>query len=528
MIDRDQTERAIIGALLVDPLRVGTMLGEAGVKSAWFASDDYAAIYAAAERALQQGRLETFDAIALGQEAAKFADDEKWKRPLEALASRRRVNFLTEAIDAACSLAQLDYHVSSLRALSSQAALKNAFQRAMSYYESDPAGSIQTLMDEAAKAYTRLSRQTSATKAEICTALEAAEAESYHQRVDPSGPKNLDWVPGLTAPWPELTRIYLGIGARFHIVAARPSVGKTSFAVNLIRYWCDQGVKVLINSLDMPGEDVVDRIRTEYSRVSIAKKRYTPTTENLEKLKAASAWLKSAPLEVVEMSHVEDFCLDLTMRAKTGKVDVAIVDYVQLLSAYAVNNANEYERVSYVAEYLKRTANRLKIPIVALCQLNRKGSKDDGAEPTLTDLRGSGALEQAASSVILLHREQPVVDKWRDDPPYWLYANEQYGRTVAGSSLDAVWAIVAKNQNGPTGKLPFVINKPYFAWKLADNNARPAEKVVGHGATERVEKDWRQSFERIHRDWRGDDWEKSLIGKVYPYPTSCGTVDVLI
>lgn len=513
---REQIERKIIGALLLDPARIAVMLSQANVNAAWFADAAHAAIYETAFRQLSAGKLDRLDAFALLTETRRLAADKKWKRGIGVLEADIG-RFASVVTEEAAMLGQVDWYIGQLRTVATQEILGRSYQAAMRRFSTDPLGSISAMMDGAAKSYSAMSGEVQLSKATICAALEAAEAESYHQRVDPSGPKNLDWVPGLSAPWPEMTRLYLGIGARFHLIAARPSVGKTSFAINLMRFWADRGVKVLVNSLDMPPDDIIDRMRTEYSRVSIAKKRYTPTTENLSKLRAASEWVRSSSVEIVEQTHVEDFVLELTMRAKTGRVDVAIVDYVQLLSSYAVDNANEYERVSFVAEYLKRAANRLKIPVIALCQLNRKGAKDDNAEPTLTDLRGSGALEQAASSVVLLHREYPVVEKWRTDPPHWLYQNEQYGRQVASSSIDAVWFILAKNQNGPTGKLPFVVNKPYFAWKLGDNNITPSETVTGHGATQRVVKDWRQAFERIHRDWRGDDWEQSLAGKLYPY-----------
>ena len=515
---RQDLEKRVIGSILIEPTRGMTVAIDKGVRSSWFENDDLAALFEVGHRAYQKDEIEKMDAMALCEEARRLEQDENWKRPIVELNAPYWGKWLTDIMDECPTSAHLEYHINHLRGCVYQRSFAKAFNAAMKMFLIDPLGAISTLMEKASETYTAIAGKTTVSKSNICAQLEAEEYESWHMRVDPAGPRDKNWVPGLRTPWNLLTRIYLGIGKRFHIIAARPSVGKTSIAVNFARYWADDGKKVFINSLDMPPEDIIDRLRTEKSRVSISKKRYTPTEDNLTKLKEASEWVCQAPIEVTESYYVEDFCVDLAMKAKTGKIDVVIVDYVQLLNSYKVDNANEYERVSYVAEYLKKTANRYKIPLIALCQLNRKSGKDENAEPTLMDLRGSGALEQAASSVMLLHRDYDVVKGWQKaSGAYWFYQNEAYGRANAGNSIDAVWVIVAKNQNGPTGRLPFIVNKPYFTWKLADPSAKPYESKEGHGATERTVEDMTPKFCRFHKDWRHDTWEQSMEGRVLPF-----------
>lgn len=514
---RADLEKAIIGAVLMEPGRAMTIAEDKGVRSSWFENDDYAALFEAAHRAYQADAIDKVDQLGLAEDAKKVAADGKWDRPIVRLEDNRRVAWLCDLVEAAANIGALEHHINGLRGCVYQRSFAQAFKISMKMFLVDPLGAITALIDKASEAYSAIAGKTTVDKAEICTRLEQEEYDSWHMRVDPNGPRDKNWVPGLRTPWNQLTRIFLGIGKRFHIWAARPSVGKTSIAINFARYWSDCGKKVFINSLDMPPDDIIDRLRTEKSRVSISKKRYTPTEENLKKLHDASEWVCGAPLEVTESYYVEDFCLDIAMKAKKGEIDVVIVDYVQLLNSYKVDNANEYERVSYVAEYLKKTANRYKLPLIALCQLNRKSGKDENAEPTLTDLRGSGALEQAASSVMLLHRDYDVVKKWQEKPPYWLYRNEAYGRDNAGTCIDAIWLIVAKNQNGPTGRLPFIVNKPYFAWKLGDETAKAYESEEGYGAAKRIVKDNTPKFSRFHRDWRVDGWETDMEGKIYPF-----------
>lgn len=525
---RQEVEFAIVGAILAEPAKCATICADKGVRSSWFADNDCAAVYEAAIRAWRSDAIEGVDALGLAEDAKKVADGEKWDRPLARLEDARRMDWITGLIDRGAQPGALEHHIHSLRGCVYKESFAKAFYAAMRDFLRDPLAAISRLVETASETYTAIAGKTTVDKSAICARLEEDEYASWHMRVDADGPRDLDWVPGLRTPWNALTRIFLGIGNRFHIWAARPSVGKTSIAVNFARYWADQGKRVLINSLDMPPEDVIDRLRTEKSRVSITKKRYTPTETNLAKLKEASEWVCAAPVEVCETYYVEDFCIDIAMKAKTGKVDVVIVDYVQLLNSYKVDNANEYERVSYVAEYLKKTANRYKVPLVALCQLNRKSGKDENAEPTLTDLRGSGALEQAASSVVLLHRDHDVVKKWQTSPPYWLYKNRQYGKDNAASNIDPVWLIVAKNQNGPTGRLPFIVNKPYFAWKLGDPMAKCEEREEGYGATKRVVTDNAPKFQRFHRDWRRDGWETDMENTLYPFMVGGRAVGVLV
>lgn len=531
---REQSEMAIIGALLAEPETVIRICVESGVSDHWFVDEGYAGIFATTRALFSSNELEGKDVISICQEAIKLVTSDEWKFG-EKLTEEQREHkkpkrgggfleysnwwsYVVKTIDGGCTSAGIGWHIHNVQTHVVKGRFMASVQKAMRTFDASPQEAMAILADCASECWKDVVGKKVTSKREICTALEADEYESWHMRVDPSNPdRDLEWVPGLKLPWPKLTRLYLGMGKRLHIIAARPSVGKTSFTINLMRYWADMGVKVYVNSLDMPMEDMIDRARTEKSRVSITKKRFTPTKEDLGRLQEASKWICESSIDVTEMYYVEDFCADLTMRARAGKLDVAVVDYVQLLNSYAVDNANEYERVSFVAEYLKRTANSFKIPVVALCQLNRSKEKSDDKEPTLADLRGSGALEQAASTVLLLHRDEQTVNGWRERPPHWFYSNEEYGKKHAAWSMDAVWAILLKNQNGPTGRLPFVVNKPYFCWKMGDMEAKAEKEEKRMGAVTIKKVDNSQKFARICRDWRKDSWEKDLEGKLVPY-----------
>lgn len=543
---REQSEQAIVGTMLAWPKEAIPILVEKGVSDLWFTDSGLRVIYAAARAIFTKGELETHDTIAICQEAMKLAASDEWKygeklteQEREKRKPKRDGGFMewpnwldkvTEMMDGATTVYQIEWHINNLLGYVMKGKFLETIAKATKAFETSPQEALAILGDCASSCWEGLVGSKNVDKAKICKELEDNEYMSWHMRVDPYNEnKDLNWVPGLKLPFEKQTRLHLGLGGRLHIVAARPSVGKTSWAINLIRYWADTGVRVVVNSLDMPPEDMIDRMRAEKSRVSFKKKMFTPTEKDLEKLKEASKWVVESPVEVTEELYVEDFCADVTMRKRRGAIDVVIVDYVQLLYSYAVDNANEYQRVSFVAEYLKRTANRFKIPIIALCQLNRTSTKGDEKEPTLADLRGSGALEQAASSVVVLHRDGVVTEKWRKEPPYWYYADREYGRRHAAGKMDAIWYILLKNQNGPTGKLPFVVNKPYFVWKLGDLEAEANVEEKGYGAAATKVEDNRMKFARISRDWRKDSWEKELEGQLCPFMVpGVGSVEVLI
>lgn len=519
---RQEIEKKVVGILLSpafgDEASPAVQAVNDGVRPEWFEDDGFAAIFKIIERRVGLGTVQDVDAIAIGTEAKELEHDKKYKRSTGFLLQSNWAKTVAEAVEEAPRASHLEWYVGRLRTLVAEREIQRGVQSALRGFEVDPLAAIAKINAAlSAASLTVGGRDAGDLVKKSIANLEAMEEEAWHMRVDPEGPRDLSWIPGFALPWQPLTKLYLGVGGRLHIVAARPSVGKTMFAINLARFWTDQKLKLLFNSLDMPPEDVIDRMRTEKARVSIAKKRFTPTRDNLAELKAASKWIGESATSVANVLYVEDFCLQIAMKKAAGEVDIVIVDYLQLLHSHNVNNANEYERVSYVAEYLKRTANDLGVPIFALSQLNRKGADEEGKEPTLTDLRGSGAIEQAASTILFLHRDQFVVNKWRTEaPPYWYYENIEYGKKCAGENMDAIWAILAKNQNGPTGRLPFVVYKPYFCAKLGDFNAEVTEASAGIGATFRKIADNSRKFARIHRDWRADSWEQQLARGQYP------------
>lgn len=299
----------------------------------------------------------------------------------------------------------------------------------------------------------------------IYDSIMAEYEEAYRMRVDRNGPRDLTWTPGYKMPWPRLTKMLNGLRAGMHVVAARPSVGKTAYAVNLIRFWCDNGIKVVFNSLDMPRKEAMRRFLTERSRVSLRKACFSPTETDLKALADAREEISKWPLTFVEIRDVDEFKSFCMIEKAAGRLQIVVIDYLQLMHSRRLGreDAVEYARISYVSDAVKSLANELEVPVIALCQLNRESTKSDraGSMPGLADLRGSGSIEQDAFTVTILHRDQRVVDGWASTPPRRLIPGglDPRAQIYGADDLDAVWWILCKAQNGGTGMFPFVPRK---------------------------------------------------------------------
>ncbi len=220
------------------------------------------------------------------------------------------------------------------------------------------------------------------------------------------------------------------------LIAGRPSIGKSTVARNLAQYvTLDLGVPVLMFSLEASRHVVVARMLCSEAEVEYQKVRNGKTDESeWLKLTHASSRLAEAPLKI------DDDC-DTTaaqIRAKC-QIEMAsgfdagliIIDHIHDVSA-ADSSVRREQQLMSISKTFKAMARSLNVPVIALAQLNRTPDKRDGNRPSLSDLRGSGSLEQHADVVIFLYRED-YYDKKTDNHEAEL--------------------IVAKQRNGPTGKV---------------------------------------------------------------------------
>ena len=222
------------------------------------------------------------------------------------------------------------------------------------------------------------------------------------------------------------------------ILAARPSIGKTALALNIASYAAvKDDIVVGIFSLEMSKEQLVMRLLCAESRVSSNKlKSGFISVESWDSITAAADRLQNSPIFIDDSPDNTV----MTIRAKARRLqmehglDLLIVDYLQLMRLSEKSDRRDLE-IAEISKSLKALARELQIPVIALSQLNRQLEMRDDKRPRLADLRESGALEQDADLVLLIHRD------------------DVYKKTRSGSSDGSAELIIAKQRNGPTGSI---------------------------------------------------------------------------
>lgn len=207
------------------------------------------------------------------------------------------------------------------------------------------------------------------------------------------------------------------------IVAARPSMGKTAFAINVLtNIAVKQRKSVAIFSLEMASEQIVDRILSTVAEVpmyKITKGNLDP--EDFSKIGEAIEILGDTNIYIDDKWSANIIQLRSKLRRlkiEKGALDLVVIDYLQLMHSSAYQG-NRVQEISEISRSLKELARELEIPIMALSQLSRAVEQRIDKKPQLSDLRESGAIEQDADSVLMLHREDyydPDTDrKWATD-----------------------------------------------------------------------------------------------------------------
>jgi replicative DNA helicase len=282
--------------------------------------------------------------------------------------------------------------------------------------------------------------------------------------------KNAKSVTGVPSGFRDLDQLTSGFQpSELVIVAARPSMGKTAFCLNVAAHAAleaDRGVAIF--SLEMSKESLVQRLLCAEAGVDSQKVRtgrlrdeeYSRLARGAGVLAQAPIWIDDTPaLTLLEMRSKAR-----RLRAESD-VGLIIVDYLQLMRSPEMAE-NRVQEISDISRSLKGLARELEVPVIALSQLSRASEQRGGERtPILSDLRDSGAIEQDADLVIFIHRPEMYKDL-RDKA-------EKDGRT-----LDGVAEVnLAKNRNGPTGAVELFFNKAITRFTDHSDREPPPEAV---------------------------------------------------
>lgn len=255
--------------------------------------------------------------------------------------------------------------------------------------------------------------------------------------------ENKGEVSGLTSGYRDFDKLTTGLHPSDLIVlAARPSMGKTAFALNIAENVALMNdAKVAIFSLEMSSEQLVTRMLCSHAKVSGQKVRtgFLNDSEYQRLAYSSEEFIKNANIFIDDAPGLTILELKSKSRrlAANHGLDMIIIDYLQLINSSSRSD-NRQQEISEISRSLKALARELRVPVIVLSQLNRDVESREGNKPRLSDLRESGAIEQDADIVIMLMRRD-YYDK--DDQPGTADVN------------------IAKHRNGPVGEFKLAFNK---------------------------------------------------------------------
>ena len=264
---------------------------------------------------------------------------------------------------------------------------------------------------------------------------------------------------GLETGFPKVNSLTMGWQpGNLIVVAARSSVGKTTFAMNSLTAAARAGARVIMFSLEMKRRELEWRWLSSLSGVDMYRIRGGYLGEaDLEKVGQAITEMDGLPIVIDDSANrtVQEIRSEARLARGEGGLDLVVVDYVQLMPGSLAKGGNRNDEISDIVVRLKALGDELGVPVMLLSQLNRASSARQDPRPVLTDLRDSGAIEQHADVVVLLHR--------RDH-----------------KSSGTTYLLLEKQRNGPTGVVHLSMDRERVTMREQTDeeikDARAAEK----------------------------------------------------
>jgi replicative DNA helicase len=437
-----ECEQGVLGCALLDP---NQCIGECIEK---LKDDGKEAFYDLRHQTIYETLAEMFNA----RQAIDVITVQQNLKDRQLLDQVGGIAYLSQLQDAVPSAANLSYYLEHVR---EKFLLRKMIQTCTGVVGRvyDYEGEVDALLDEVERDVLRISESRAqggvmTTKDLVNKAI--GTIENFFSR------KGM--LTGLATGFSDLDRITDGLhGSEMIVVAARPSMGKTSLAMNIVEHVVlEEKLPVAVFSLEMSAEALVLRMMCSIARVNLRSIREGFMSESdFPKLTSAAGRLANAPLFIDDSAGLSI----LQFRARARRlhqmhgVKLFVIDYLQLLHSTARRSQeNRQQEISDISSGIKALAKELKVPVLVLSQLNRELERDKSRKPRLSDLRESGAIEQDADLVGLLYKPSAGED---DDGN----AEEADGVPVN--------LLIAKQRNGPTGDVNLTFLKSYTRFESA-------------------------------------------------------------
>ncbi|MBP5835993.1 replicative DNA helicase [Candidatus Phytoplasma meliae] len=419
-----EAERALLGVLLLNPEKIAFAVDMINENA--FYDVKHQDIFKAMKKLYQEGQKIDYVSI------SGTLDNEKLLQKIGG------IDYLIELVEMTPSTQYLDTYMELIK----ETALKREIMDTASYlankgYEDVD---VQTYLDEAEeKIFNLTQRKKTNELLELKNLLQEIKIKNIQTK------QKKDLV-GLSTGFENLNNITLGFKPEeFIIIAARPSMGKSTFMLNLALNVANtkhnqQSPHIAIFSLEMSNEQLAMRMLSSVAKIEHKKIHLSRVNSNEKRLLEIAIYTMNK-LNIYFDDSATVNILDIKAKCRKlksqNKLDVVMIDYLQLIRKTKKNNRQE--EVAEISQSLKQMARELKIPVIALSQLSRDVEKREDKRPILADLRDSGSIEQDADIVMFLYRE----DYYQKDK-----------KTSPGKTQ----IIVAKNRQGAIGVREFNLN----------------------------------------------------------------------
>lgn len=430
----NEAEQAILGAMLVYPTVMNTVY-EQGLRKEDFFLDMHQRIFTCMMELYDNGK--PVDATSL---ITRLNDSEQ-------LSLVGGADYILKLSDTSVSSANATYYIEIIK---DKAHIRNLILTAEAIANEgfDGTNELDALMDDAEKKILEVTRSRRTTDFQSSrTVVKNVISEILLLR------ENKNAVTGVSTGYRDLDKTTNGFQrGDLIILAARPSMGKTAFALNLaLNASLRNPGAIAIFSLEMPAEALMKRILSAKAQVEGSKLRSGfLKDEEFNKLNESANEMMSTKLFIDDSSSVrvaEIFSKCRKLKSEHG-LDMVVIDYLQLISGNGKGNSdNRQQEVSDISRALKALARELDVPVIALSQLSRSVEQRQDKRPMLSDLRESGAIEQDADIVMFLYRDEYYnKDKAEEDVP------------------DRTEVNIAKHRNGATRVIELAFKKSVNAF----------------------------------------------------------------
>lgn len=252
---------------------------------------------------------------------------------------------------------------------------------------------------------------------------------------------NHSYLTGISTGLSEFDRVTLGFQKTdLVIVAGRPSMGKTAFAIDIARKQAKADYPIALFSLEMSSSQLIDRIIASETKLPLESVRKGGLKyEEWQQFDVAASHIRNLPIHICDKGglDINEICSIAKNWKLKYQIQAIYVDYIQLISGSQNRNSNREQEISGISRRLKQLAKELNVPVVALSQLSRQCEQRTDKRPMLSDLRESGAIEQDADMVVFPYRDE-------------------YYNSRAEKGLCEL--LIAKNRNGKIGMVECYFN----------------------------------------------------------------------